>query len=164
MAMFIYGFSCLDERRGVPLDEWMATSFIKRAAEQGEELSQFVYATRWQYEKGAFWDDAAAAIYYHHAAEQGHAEAQAYYDKRLVYGTGVAKDFSLVAQYLRRSADQGRAERQAYYGQCLNNGTGVARGLGSRRAALSAVGGSGVCGGLCRLRCVSETRTRRRAR
>ena len=80
---------------------------VKKAAEQGDALSQYSLGFMYARGNGVPEDDAEAARWYRQATEQGHAAAQQNLGTMYAYGEGVPEDDIQAYAWISIAAAQG---------------------------------------------------------
>lgn len=105
-------------------DRTKAYEYFKKAAEQGDEISQYDVGRCYEYGDGVEKNEFEAVKWYRKAAEQGYIEAQ--YALGLCYDYGMeVEDRTEAVKWYRKAAEQGNAEAQFSLGQCYFYGNGV---------------------------------------
>jgi TPR repeat protein len=90
-------------------DYTQAIEWYRRAAEQGEAISQVNLGLMYSSGQGVPQDYAQAVVWYRAAAEQGNATAQNNLGTLYYNGQGVPKDYAQALVWYRKAADQGNA-------------------------------------------------------
>jgi len=83
---------------------------IRKAAEQGDALSQFKMGQAFYDGKGVAQNCPEAVKWFRRAAEQGHAEAQCKLGASYEQGKGVAKDLKEAVKWYRMAAERDNSE------------------------------------------------------
>lgn len=130
-------YYCLDGE--MPQDEVEAVRWYRKAADQGDDFSQFFLGFCHANGRGGVpLDDVEAAKWYRKAADQGNPEAQ--YDLGLCYaqGWGVPKNEEEAVKWYQKAAKQGEDYAEFALGFCYANGRGVAKSIALADMWLSA--------------------------
>lgn len=116
--------------RGVERDAPKAVSWYRRAAEQHDQVGEFMlgYASEVAF-GGIPRDMVEAERWYRRAAEQGYPPAQANLGLLLVRGQGIATDYAEATQWFRRAAELQVPYAMASYGYSLERGNGIEKDL-----------------------------------
>lgn len=98
----------------------------KKAAEQGDAISQYNLGVYYENGQGVAKDEAKAVEWFSKAAEQGNVHAQ--YNLGLCYqdGRGVAKDEAKAVEWFKKAAKQGDKDARRNLGDCYEHGRGIA--------------------------------------
>ena len=102
-----------------------AASWLRKAADSGDEEAQFLYGSMLAEGLGVDYDQEAAAYWLKMAAEHGHTGAQVLLAESFQSGAGVAVNHALAAQWYFKAAQQGDSIAQLRYGLLLHFGEGV---------------------------------------
>ena len=117
--------TCTIEGEGVPQDYAAASSWYRKAADQGNPDAQFILGGTYYAGRGVPKDYAAAAEWFRKAADQGNVKAQFLLGQMYDRGEGVPQDYAAAVSWYRKAADQGLAQAQFLLGSRYLQGQGV---------------------------------------
>jgi uncharacterized protein len=111
--------------QGVPQDSAEAARWYRKAADQGDAISEYILGVLYDEGQGVTQDYAEAARWFRKAADQGDADAQFRLGDTYRQGQGVPKDSAEAARWFRKAANQGNAVGQSWLGFMYYYGQGV---------------------------------------
>jgi S1-C subfamily serine protease len=123
----ILGWDYLHGDGGVTQDIEQGVKWTRKAAEDGDVISQhnlgYIYANG----LGVVKDSTEAFKWYKKAAEQGFIGGEFEVGASYFEGSGVPQDYIEAVKWLKKSAEQGFSRAQNNLGACYENGEGVAK-------------------------------------
>lgn len=117
---------CYATGDGLETDEYEATEWFHKAAEQGHAGAQYLLGVSYYYGQGVGEDAEQAAQWYLKAAQQGVADAQFELAKLFSTGDGISENAREAFYWFYKAAEQGHAEAQFRLGLCYSSGDGIA--------------------------------------
>ena len=111
---------------GVPKDVSKGVPWLRKAAEQGSEESQWVLSTMYEFGRAGLPVDHAESFKWAlKAAQQGHMIAQHNVGSAYFHGTGVERNLEQARYWYERAAEQGFAHSEWMLGEIYLEGLGV---------------------------------------
>ncbi len=129
---FDVGMAYFTGKEGVKQNYEEALKWFTLAAENNDDVAQFVIGHIYYFGKGVTIDYEEAVKYFELSASQGNAKAQNMLGLCYINGQGVQEDFNQAIKYFQLAADQNVVESQYYlgiiyfYGQGINQDTNKA--------------------------------------
>ncbi|HXR47385.1 MAG TPA: tetratricopeptide repeat-containing serine protease family protein [Candidatus Limnocylindrales bacterium] len=102
-----------------------AAKWCRKAAEGGDEISQYNLGVKYENGNGVSVDYAESGKWYQKAADQDFAPAEANLGGCYHDGQGVPRDFVESVRWWRKAAEQGNAVGEYNLGACYANGEGI---------------------------------------
>ena len=119
------------EGEGVAQDYTEAAKWFRKAAEQGDTISQYATGSMCEHGDGVAKDLVEALRWYRKAADQGYARAQFNVGNSYYHGSGVTRNYAEAIKWYRKSAEQGdvivTGLALSCLGYCYANGQGVTK-------------------------------------
>lgn len=121
----LYGLAIIDGRYGLDPDIASGMSWIKRAADGGDNYAAMVLGKAYAQGKGVKKDPVKAVLWWRKAADGDNTEAKYHLAMAYMEGKGVAKDLQKAGSWLKQAADEGSADAQYQLGQMHSEGVVV---------------------------------------
>ena len=118
-------FMYVSGSRGAPQDYAEAYKWFRKAAEQGDAISQHIVGIRYFNGDGVPRDYTEATKWFKKSADQGTDYDQYQLGTMYLDGQGVPKDDAMAAMWFRKAAEQGHVTSQTLLGLMYFDGQGV---------------------------------------
>jgi localization factor PodJL len=129
LAQTILGLRALDGMDGTKANPAEAARWLSLAAEKGQAVAQYRYATMLERGQGLAADPVRALQWYEAAANQGNRKAMHNLAVAYAGGTGTGKDMTAAVQWFGRAAGLGLSDSQFNLAVLYERGDGVPRSL-----------------------------------